>query len=72
MAYEEVITVTMHAIAKIGPEYLRIVNKTLIDCDVLSSVHTKHLMKTLPFTSLLCWINTTRVTLSFLKEVTDI
>lgn len=48
MAYKEVITVTMHAIAKIGPEYLRIVNKILIGClcDVLSKVHTKRLIKT--------------------------
>lgn len=47
MAYKEVTTVTMHAIANICSEYLRIVKKILIDylCDVLSKVHTRRLMK---------------------------
>lgn len=48
MAHKEIITITMHAIANICPEYLRIVNKILIDylCDVLFKVLTTHLMKT--------------------------
>lgn len=38
----------MYEIAKIGPEYLKIMNKILTDClcDVLSKVHTKYLIKT--------------------------
>lgn len=48
MAYKELITIIMCVIAKIGPEYPKIVNKILIDClcDVLSEVHFKNLMKT--------------------------
>lgn len=46
MAHKEIITITMHA--NICPEYLRIVNKILIDylCDVLFKVLTTRLMKT--------------------------
>lgn len=63
MAYKEAIAVTMHVIAKIGPEYLRIVNKILIDClcDVLFKLDTKHLMKTIHIFALLDkhhWSNT--------------
>jgi len=48
MAYKDIFTRITHLIVTIGPEYLSIVNKILIDClcDVLSKVHTKHLMKT--------------------------